>query len=405
MRHWRKNMASTPSSPTAPVATPSTPRQLADLLGEVAVRGHAISPIGGGTKLAYGNPFNRETVFLSTKSLDRILAYEPDDMTISVEAGATISSIWRELDARGQTIPIDVPAPGSETIGGLIATGLCGPRRYGSGSLRDALIGIQVAYPDATLGNAGGMVVKNVSGFDLMRMHLGALGTLGVVVSANFKVVPAARGEATVLIERERLEQLEGDRLAVGAGRIRPVAYEAHRVGDRWHELVRIEGRPSTVDQMARELADRLGGATALPTDDSKAHWRDYIADEAFPSAETALVVQVRGRPSESSYTLRATLDVMESAGLSLDDIRISLGLGTVRVAANLDDGGLDGAIESIRALRSGLSVLILKAPAALYRTTDAFGTPESTLELMRQLKRQFDPRSVLNPGRVIPEL
>ncbi len=100
-------------------------------------------------------------------------------MTISVEAGATIGSVSRELAARGQTIPIEVPAPDSETIGGLIATGLCGPRRYGSGSLRDALIGIQVAYPDATLGNAGGMVVKNVSGFDLMRMHLGAVGTLG----------------------------------------------------------------------------------------------------------------------------------------------------------------------------------------------------------------------------------
>lgn len=170
-----------------------------------------------------------------------------------------MGSVWQTLAERGLTIPIDVPAPENETIGGLIATGLCGPRRFGSGSLRDQLIGIQAAYPDGTLGNAGGMVVKNVSGFDLMRMHLGAVGTLGVIVSANFKVVPAARGEATVTVERESIDHLEGDRLAIHGGRIRPVAFEARWTGTSWLEAIRIEGRPATVDQMARELADRLG--------------------------------------------------------------------------------------------------------------------------------------------------
>jgi glycolate oxidase FAD binding subunit len=399
-------MASIPSSPTAPVATPTTPRQLADLLGEVAVRGGAISPVGGGTKFGYGNPLIRETEPVSIKGLDRILAYEPDDMTISVEAGATIGSVWRELESRGQTIPIDVPDPDSETIGGLIATGLCGPRRYGSGSLRDALIGIQAAYPDATLGNAGGMVVKNVSGFDLMRMHLGAVGTLGVVVSANFKVLPAARGEATVTIERDTIEQLEGDRLAIGTGRIRPVSIEAHRIDDRWHESVRIEGRPATVDLMARELADRLGNAVTLSGEESRSHWRAYVTGEALPGSEGQLVMQVRGKPTEAANTLRTSLAVLDSAGISPDDLRVSLGLGTVCVAARMDLTAQDAVSEAIRSLRQhGLSVLILTAPDDIKRAVDAFGTPESTLELMRLLKRQFDPRSVLNPGRVIPEL
>jgi glycolate oxidase FAD binding subunit len=163
---------------------PATARELAAFLSDVATNGRAIAPVGGGTKLGYGNPLSREAIRVSTSRLNRVLAYEPDDMTISVEAGTTIGSVWHTLAERELTIPIDVPAPESETIGGLIATGLCGPRRLGSGSLRDALIGIQAAYPDGTLGNAGGMVVKNVSGFDLMRMHLGAVGTLGVIVSA-----------------------------------------------------------------------------------------------------------------------------------------------------------------------------------------------------------------------------
>ncbi len=388
------------------MAIPSTPRQLADLLGEVAVRGGAVSPIGAGSKFAYGNPLNRETEMVSTQGLNRILAYEPDDMTISVEAGATIGAVWRELAARGQTIPIDVPEPDRETIGGLIATGLCGPRRYGSGSLRDALIGIQVAYPDATLGNAGGMVVKNVSGFDLMRMHLGAVGTLGMVVSANFKVVPSARGEATITVERETIEQIEGDRLAVASGRIRPVAFEAQKLDGLWQESIRIEGRPATVDQMARELADRLGDAVALSSDESDAYWRSYVAGEALPADEHGLVVQVRAKPSEAASTLRLAIQAFDAAAVEVQDIRVSLGLGTVRLAATVDETSFGSAATAIANLRkSGLSVLLLAAPATVHSQVDAFGTPEATLELMRQLKRQFDPRSVLNPGRVIPEL
>ncbi len=370
------------------------------------MRGGAVSPIGAGSKFGYGNQLNRETDLISTKGLNRILAYEPDDMTISVEAGATIGSVWRELAARGQTIPIDVPEPDRETIGGLIATGLCGPRRYGSGSLRDALIGIQAAYPDATLGNAGGMVVKNVSGFDLMRMHLGAVGTLGVVVSANFKVVPAARGEATVTVERATTEQLEGDRLAVGSGRIRPVAFEARRHGDVWQEAIRIEGRPATVDQMARELADRLGEAATLSSDESEAYWRAYVSEESIPVGSNELAIQVRGKPSEAASTLRAVLHAFASAGLAVRDVRASLGSGTVRIAATIDQDESNSAATVISELRrAGLSVLLLAAPVDVHAAVDAFGPSEATLELMRLLKRQFDPRSVLNPGRVIPEL
>lgn len=398
-------MASIHSSSTTPL-TPSTPRQFADLLGEMSVRGSAVSTVGGGTKLGFGNPLCRDTERVSTKGLDRILAYEPDDMTISVEAGATIGDVWRELAPRGQTIPIDVPAPDSETIGGLIATGLCGPRRYGSGSLRDALIGIQAAYPDATLGNAGGMVVKNVSGFDLMRMHLGALGTLGIIVSANFKVIPAARAEATVLIQRETVDELEPDRLVIGMGRIRPVAYEVQRNAYGWREAIRIEGRPATVDQMARELADSLGHAATLPADESKAFWRDYVAAEALTNVANQLVMQMRGKPSATLDTLREALAALEPAGAVLEDIRISPGLGTVRIVASIGEGAHDTTSEAILALRkAGSNVLLLTAPTPIHSTVDVFGTPDATLELMRRLKRQFDPRSVLNPGRVIPEL
>lgn len=399
-------MASIPSSATMTIESPANPSELAALLADISSQGGAVAPIGGGTKLGFGNPLSRDAVMVSTRRLDRILAYEPDDMTISVEAGAKMCAVWNAIAERGLTIPIDVPAPESETIGGLIATGLCGPRRYGSGSLRDALIGIQAAYPDGSLGNAGGMVVKNVSGFDLMRMHLGAVGTLGVVVSANFKLVPSARGEATVTVDRESIDQLEGDRLVVHGGRIRPIAFEAKRSGEHWVEAIRIEGRPATVNQLARELADRLGDATTAPSDQSRAFWNSYVQEEQLPNGAEFLTLQVRGRPSAVAGTTRSAIEVFEATGSPVEDLRMSLGLGTVRILIRVSEqrtGAVSSAIARLRG--TGLNVLLLTAPPSVHRHIDAFGTSESTLELMRQLKRQFDPWSVLNPGRVIPEL
>lgn len=402
MPRWHRNMASILSSSTSTIEIPESARDLAILLGEAVVSGTAVAPVGGRTKLRFGNPLGRDTIDISTQKLNRILAYEPDDMTISVEAGATMASVWNTLAERGLTIPIEVPRPELETVGGLIATGLCGPRRLGSGSLRDALIGIRAAYPDGTLGSAGGMVVKNVSGFDLMRMHLGALGTLGIIVSANFKVVPAARGEATITVERETIEQLEADRLTIHSGRIRPISFETRHLGDRWSEAIRIEGRPSTVDHLARELAESLGDASSMSLDESRVFWTAYVREETLPVDGDRVVLQLRGKPSAVYSTVRTALAAF---GETIEDIRIAAGLGTIRIVltGNSDDPvDIISTIEQLRA--SGLDVLLLSVPPALGQRIDTFGFSESTLELMRLLKRQFDPWSVLNPGRVIPE-
>jgi len=155
-------MASIPSSPLSTVEVPVSPRELATLLGESVANGLAVSPLGGGTKTRFGNPLSRETIPLSTAKLNRVLAYEPDDMTISVEAGVTMASVWETLAARGLTIPIDVAAPERETVGGLIATGLSGPRRFRLRFAARCPIGSR--RPTRwNAGSAGGMVVKNVS--------------------------------------------------------------------------------------------------------------------------------------------------------------------------------------------------------------------------------------------------
>jgi glycolate oxidase FAD binding subunit len=239
-----------------------------------------------------------------------------------------------------------------------------------------------------------------------MRMHLGALGTLGVIVSANFKVVPAARAEATVLLSRHSVDALESDRQAITRSRIRPIAFEVRQVDGAWQVAVRIEGRPATVDQMARELADSFGEATTLSTEQSAEFWQTYVAGELLPASGDALVLQVRGKPTDTFKTLLATENAFQKTCLTLEEVRVAPGLGTVRYSVRVPETSAAEAGAAIKELRaSERLVLVLTAPGWVQRTIDAFGLPDSTLELMRQLKRQFDPRSVLNPGRVIPEL
>ncbi|MEA2598117.1 MAG: glycolate oxidase binding subunit, partial [Thermomicrobiales bacterium] len=208
------------------IVEPERPSDVAEVLADAAAEGLAVTPIGGGTSLGLGNVPERLDIGLSTNRLRGIIDYEPADLTLSVAAGSPFADVQAVLAEHGQTLPIEVPHPDRATIGGLIATALAGPRRYGAGTLRDLLIGVSAAHPSGTVTKAGGMVVKNVTGFDLMRLYLGSLGTLGVLVSANFKVLPLPRFEATLLVTYSALAPALDAANRIRVGRVQPVSLE-----------------------------------------------------------------------------------------------------------------------------------------------------------------------------------
>ncbi|MBA3414336.1 MAG: FAD-binding oxidoreductase, partial [Chloroflexia bacterium] len=237
---------------------PESADEVAAVLAEGARRKFACAPIGGGTKLALGNPLERLDVALSTRRLGGVIDYVPTDLVLSVGAGAKVGDVQAILAEHGQGLPIDAPA--DATIGGLIATALAGPRRLGYGTLRDLLIGIAVAHPGGTVTHAGGMVVKNVSGFDLPRVYHGSLGTLGVIVSANFKVLPLPRHETTILAAYDSLAEALAAAGRVRGSRLRPTALEVTNSGGGWGIAVRLEGRPDTLSPAADETRRLTGG-------------------------------------------------------------------------------------------------------------------------------------------------
>src|SRR5579864_1984802 len=180
------------------VAFPGTEQELAAALKWADQNGLAVVPRGGGTKLDWGNPPVRADLVLSTARLNRILEHAWADMTASVEAGATVQSFQDTLAQHGQRLAMDPLFSEHATIGGLLSTNDSGTLRLRFGSLRDLIIGATIALADGTLASSGGKVVKNVAGYDLPKLITGALGTLGIITRAVFRLHPSPRASRSL---------------------------------------------------------------------------------------------------------------------------------------------------------------------------------------------------------------
>ncbi len=235
----------------ATVEKPATAEELARRLHEAAESGLAVFPVGGGRSLEMGDPPAVDGVELRTKALDRVLEHSQADMVVSVEAGITLEALQEELGKSGQFLPLDPFGSPGHTIGGLLATGWTGPLRLRYGSPRDFLIGIRVALPDGRLASAGGRVVKNVSGYDLMKLHYGALGTTGVIVAASFKVFPKALHDVTVESKHESMAEAWVAAEQVLDMPMAPAAVELFSSG---RVLARFLGSPDATRRMVADL-------------------------------------------------------------------------------------------------------------------------------------------------------
>src|SRR5947208_2316906 len=175
---------------SAQIVTPASEEDLARVVAEANRRGLKVTPRGGGTKLEWGNPPERVDLVLSTLGLSRVVEHAHGDMTVTAEAGCTYGALQMHVARRGQRLALDNLFPDRATLGGIMATNDSGALRVGFGSLRDLVLGVTVALPDGTLARSGGKVVKNVAGYDLPKLMVGAFGTLGVITQATFRLHP-----------------------------------------------------------------------------------------------------------------------------------------------------------------------------------------------------------------------
>ena len=178
---------------------PAKSEDVSEVLSFATGEGKRVTPWGGGTQMSLGNVPTGVDLVLGLSRLDRLHFHEPADLVASVEAGVTLASLQSTLARRGQFLPLEVPFPALATVGGVLAANSSGPSRLAYGTARDWLIGIVVAQADGTVTKSGGRVVKNVTGYDLNKLYIGSLGTLGVILEATFKLAPMPEDKRTLI--------------------------------------------------------------------------------------------------------------------------------------------------------------------------------------------------------------
>ena len=374
---------------------PRSREEVAALLVAAADAGLVTAPQGGRSALGLGRSLERYDIALDVGSLDRIVAYEPDDLTITVEAGITLKRVQALLAEHGQYLSVDPPPDDRVTIGGVLATARPGAWREHVPGVRDLVLGVQVALPDGTLVRSGGRVVKNVSGYDLHRLHTGALGAFGVIVEASFKLAPLPAATRSLGVRCSGL--LEAEALAFDVREralstralalLPPVAAAAAGLPADPHVLVELAGVEAAVERSEDEVRD---AAAARGTEAGESGGGEWECLRSLAGSSEGVVLRIGVPASE----MRVAVEAAETAGCTAWG---HLAAGSVIACAPSMEP------ETVRSLRTrareaGGFLQIESAPASLRSQVDPFDAGEP--ELVRELKRQFDPEGTLNRGR-----
>ena len=385
--------------PAGQVVTPADLRETVAILRAGAARKTAFAFVGGGTELGFGNPPARVDTLVRTERLKRVVEYAPSDMVVTVEAGLTLAALQRALLPQRQRLALDAPLPERATIGGLLATGSFGPRRARYGRLRDLIVGISIVRADGEQVRGGGKVVKNVAGFDLPKLMVGSFGTLGMIVTATFRLHPLPESARWIRAGPLDAAQLRDIVVAVGARQLEPAAYLAERTDGRYVLYALFEGFPSGVDEQVSALTELLAkraiecsvaGENAVAAIDESARSRGELRLRI--SAPAACFEEVD----------RAALDPLQRT-LEACSLAVYPSLGIAFAAGKVADASATTeALVAARRFVEGLggNLVLTEVPDSLEQVVDRFGTLPPSFGIMRRLKERFDPDRRLNPGR-----
>jgi glycolate oxidase FAD binding subunit len=380
------------------IVEPDSPEALAGLLAWSSQERLSIVLRGSGTKLAWGRRPAEIDLIVSTRRLNRVLAHPHGDLTATVEAGATVADVNRELARHGQWLPLT--SFDGATVGGTIATSDSGPLRHRFGTPRDLLIGVRLATTDGLLVKSGGNVVKNVAGYDLGKLISGSCGSFAAIVSATFKLAPLPASSATLTAAFRDPRQMAHAVTAIGSSQLDPAAFDLHAgtsVPSRL--LIQFATTPAAVDAQIEEARTRApaDGIDILSGAAEAGLWRDHTR-RLWDSA--GAVVRVSWLPAALEAVLALIADIGRDPATSVELAgRAGVGAGVVRI-----EGEVAATVRAIERLREQPGVVghvvVLRAGAEIKERIDVWGSPGDAAALLVALKRAFDPAGILNAGR-----
>jgi glycolate oxidase FAD binding subunit len=382
------------------VAAPSDKKQIAEILRLALAHNLVVTPIGGGTKLGWGNRVKAD-IHLDLSRLNAIREHAWQDMTCTVEAGVPWAHLQSTLKLQDQMVALDPLWPDRATVGGIVACSDSGAMRLKFGGLRDLIIGMTVVLADGTIAKSGGKVVKNVAGYDLHKLMTGSFGTLAVVTEVNFRLHPIEQHARTWSVLTRDAQHPGADAFAADLRAILDAQITASGIQLRCRPNesildIRIASLPECLDEYALRLKKLFGEERVIDSADNVWQTREHLFD-----GKASVVLKVSAPPSEIC-SLSSELQNISNGDLDVASVAQANGLITVSLSGNAEDASR--LIQSLRNhVRScGGSVVVQRLPDALRDRIDIWGTTSNPLPLMKEIKRHFDPAGTLNPGRFV---
>ena len=409
------------------VAFPSTKEEISEILKLANRESLSVIPWGSGTKIGLGNEPSKVDIVISTKGFNRIIEHNVSDLVATAECGLKLNDFQTTLREKNQSLPIDPPhLERGATIGGIIATNDSGPRRlrYGTthGTMRELVLGIKIIRPDGEIAKAGAKVVKNVAGYDIPKLFVGSLGTLGIIIEATVRLYTIPEYSLTCLASFPSIQAAHATALSILNSSLTPTCLElvnsslSESISTKLHLnlkrnayvlAIRFESVEKAVKNQAAKLNEiwsNYDGQGSIVEGDTEENFWYEITE--FPS--------IKGRNStvvcKASVLIKDVLIVLEK----LEGLSKSTGVETLASARAGNgvliislDGDIPNLLQATRSLRQLVSslngnIVIQQAPSSVRSEIDVWGEIGSSLTLMKRLKSQFDPNRVMNPGRFV---
>jgi glycolate oxidase FAD binding subunit len=407
---------------------PGAADEVAELVKLAVAEKLAVIPMGARTKLGIGMPPKQFDLAIDMTRLDRVISYDPGDLTLSVEAGIPLAKLAATLAQHKQFLPLAVPFYERATIGGTLASGVDSPLRQMYGTARDFVLGMEFVTGDGALAKSGGRVVKNVSGYDLHKLMLGAIGTLGIMTRVNLKTFPLAAESRGWLAGFTRAEDAFAFAQSIRKSPLapltvdifdRPAAALFHGSGQLnksdWIVAASAAGNENVIERSERDLQAMARGADAsafsaldaAAASELRAATREFPALTAKRFADGA-IAKVTALPTQMADTIRSLKNI--AAQGSLPCAVFARGVGVIYFAllptehdatamARLAQCGKE--IVSATGKKSGRG-MILRSPLELKREMNIWGAPGEDFPLMQRVKQAFDPHGIFAPGRFV---
>ncbi len=404
------------------VLFPGSVEEVAEIMKAASRDSLSVVPMGSNTKRGLGDTVTRADAALSVKRLNRILEHESADLVATAECGMTLAAFQEGLGGKGQFLPVDPPHVGrGATLGGIIASNDSGPERLRYGTTRELLIGMKAVRADGSIFSGGAKVVKNVAGYDLPKLFVGSLGTLGILVEATFRLYPVPEYSRTCIAGFGSLEDshaavkslLNSDLVMTSLEHITPALAEAVSASagafmkrGPYHLAVRI----ANVEKAVRDQVELVNGILArhgaeahvVEGGDEDSFWSEI---REFPggAAREGRAVCKAGVVINEVPSVFKVIEMLREGGVeALASARA--GNGIVMIALHGDNHALASAIDSLRmvAESGGGTLVINDAPYDVKTAAGVWGDLGSGYALMKRIKSGFDPFNILNPGRLV---